>query len=51
MIWTCKHCERWHRDGCTLGRKVFPRGGPDACRDFYRAPGSDDDLPETVPDE
>jgi hypothetical protein len=43
-MWTCLHCERWTRDGCELGRGIFPSGGPGWCQDFSREPGSDDDM-------
>lgn len=46
---TCRHCEKWTREGCVLGHAVFPNGSPDWCPDFYREPGSDDDLDLTAP--
>jgi hypothetical protein len=54
MNWTCRHCEHWQAGvmsllqerhvECALNRKVFPLGGPGACRDFSREPGSDDEM-------
>lgn len=44
---TCKHCEQWTRDGCRFGHRVFPNGNPGNCRDYWRQPGSDDDVGES----
>jgi hypothetical protein len=49
MNWTCRHCEKWTREGCVLGHLMFPNGSPDWCPDFYREPGSDDDLDLRAP--
>lgn len=40
----CRHCEQWTRRGCKLGNALFPGGGAELCGDFWRQPGSDDEI-------
>lgn len=44
MIWTCRHCEHGI-GGCPIHPERWPTATSATCASFYRAPGSDDEMP------